>query len=1029
MKNLKLFIILCLTSNFLFAQDSLTFKVLTFPCNMDGVVVIRDYDPINTKTIKYYYNGIERIKTILYATDTIYDFEGGVIYAEAQDAQSNYLGYGYFYLKAPFDFDVTTTPAVCPNLGTASITHLSGQAPFTYQWLDKLGQFVGTTNPISLATGTYNVIVKDANGCIYNTATNSDSIEIYQSSNIKFDVTTTKADCVNGTASINNITGGIAPYTFLWSNGATSSTLQNLITGYYSVTVTDAQGCSKEKYEIIIEQSKKIEVHTNILNSTCKNNDGTAIAFGSGGRSPYSYRWSNGLTTQTISNLKPDNYAIEVIDADGCRGSGYANVSSYSPVTANIKNVNASSCSAATGSAKLEILSGQAPFNILWNTFPVQSGLDLENVPAGNYSFTIKDANNCERTGTVNIPQEFILIPYFNVSTPYCDHSDGEIDINVTGGLAPYTYKWNTGSTSSKISNLKSGIYKVSISDAQGCKITKSLYMSPSSPLLLGFATTPASCLFTSDGSIQANVIGGNPPYQYHWSNGTNNSINNNLATGNYNLTVKDIDGCTVYNNTTVDYITTNDNCYCNIQGIVYHDVNGNCLQDPGEPGVPNIQMHCTDIGYTYTDANGFYNFKAPTGNYKIKETVKYIYPLASCQSNDIPVTVNAASGCIIYLNFANAIQPLHDIHLSTWSHDQAVPGFGYTQKLVVSNQGTIVEQNILANYTTDLQLGAPSFIPGGLFNQIGSSGLYESNAMNSLNPGESINFNIEFTVPTNVPINTETWFVDSCSYIAPLQNWLNDYSPWNNINLFKTKVVGSYDPNYIEVLPQGKGIEGIISNRDTTLEYMVHFQNVGNYYARKVEVEVFLDPNLDWKSLSPTYSSYPCKIRMSDAGKLVYEFDNIWLYPEIWNKELSQGFFSFTVRTKSNLAPGTKIQNHADIYFDFNKAVPTNLTLNTLEEISANRDNIESNFSFEVYPNPSSGLIFLPIDSRSSSTVSLFIYDLVGRIQHREEIELNEGRQILKFDQSNLSNGIYFIRLQNKEGYSETKRIELFKD
>jgi uncharacterized repeat protein (TIGR01451 family) len=280
--------------------------------------------------------------------------------------------------------------------------------------------------------------------------------------------------------------------------------------------------------------------------------------------------------------------------------------------------------------------------------------------------------------------------------------------------------------------------------------------------------------------------------------------------------------------------------------------VNNNCTQDAGEPGIPNIQIYCSGIGYTYTDATGHYSFKVPSGSYTISETVLAFYPLSGCQSNAIPVTAVASAGCIHTVDFANLINPIHDMHISTWDYNYAIPGHAYTQVSVVSNDGTVTEGSILAGYKTDGQLFAPSFVPTGIFS--GTSYWYNSGTFPSLNPGFAQALYMNYTVPTSIPLGTDVVTKDTVAYTAPMAtNWLADYSPWNNVNYNHTFTVSSYDPNFKEVNPKGSGPTGLITSSDSILEYMVHFQNTGTWVAENVVVIDTLDNNLDWTSLKPS--------------------------------------------------------------------------------------------------------------------------------------------------------------------------------
>ncbi|RYD65771.1 MAG: hypothetical protein EOP84_31645, partial [Verrucomicrobiaceae bacterium] len=176
----------------------------------------------------------------------------------------------------------------------------------------------------------------------------------------------------------------------------------------------------------------------------------------------------------------------------------------------------------------------------------------------------------------------------------------------------------------------------------------------------------------------------------------------------------------------------------------------------------------------------------------------------------------------------------------------------------------------------------------------------YQSNNGSlSMAPGAAKSVLMDFTVPTNIPINTGLVYKDSAVYTAPMTNWLTDYTPWNNVKYTNASVVSSYDPNFKEVSPKGAGANGMITSSDSVLEYMVHFQNLGNYQAQKVVVLDTLDADLDWTTLRPIYKSHPCVVTMKDNGVVAFTFNNIILPAKMFNELGSNGMFTYTIKTK----------------------------------------------------------------------------------------------------------------------------------
>jgi uncharacterized repeat protein (TIGR01451 family) len=663
---------------------------------------------------------------------------------------------------------------------------------------------------------------------------------------------------------------------------------------------------------------------------------------------------------------------------------------------------------------------------VSWSTYPAQSGTTATNLAPGNYPFHITDANGCVQSGVAVVPPVNVITATVTGTSATCLLSNGSINVVPAGGTAPYSYSWSNGATTANVTGLAAGGYSVHITDASGCSITRFRNVEASSPVNVGLATTPVTCIYSNNGSIASNVWGGTAPYTYSWSNGQSTATATGLGTGNYYLHVTDANGCTAHNYAQVTSNNSSNSCYCTITGTVYNDVNGNCVMDAGENGIPNIQIHCAGFGYAYTNASGVYSFQVPTGTYTLTQSILAAYPLAGCQNNAIPVTATASAGCTQTVNFANVINPLHDIHISLWDDMAAVPGNVYGQTCIVSNQGTTAESAILAGYHSDGQINAAAISPSGIFASPSADYYTTSgNTFPSLAPGASQSFSMDYNVPTNIPLGTNLVFRDSAVYTSPMSGWVNDYSPWNNVNLHSATVVSSYDPNFMQVNPKGQGSAGYIYRTDTTLEYMVHFQNLGTYKAQNIVVIDTLDSDLDWSSLRPVYSSHKAKISIDEHGVLKYTFKDIQLPAKMYDDAGSNGMFTFTIKQKPNLAFGTQIWNAAGIYFDYNEPVITNSVLNTLQEPTGIDDRKNKDkFAFAIYPNPARTGFTAVVDNKiANAATSIAITDISGRTIAAKEMRLQSGKQLIPMNTEALTAGVYFVNL-NIEGNKSTQKL-----
>lgn len=906
----------------------------------------------------------------------------------------------------------------CPASTASPTLNISGgTAPYNILWENMMTGV--TTTSGNLPEGYYNYTITDATGCKYYTNQRVFMwipIQIQYFSGITFNINTTVANCTNGTAVVSNITGGTAPYTYLWNNGATTSNISNLSSGNVNVTLTDANGCYTNN-NVIINQTPTITVGTTVTDATCLLSNGSATVFATGGQAPYSYQWSNGITTQVISNQPaPSYFNVRAVDANGCSSYAYPSILSTSPVTVTYTS-SVSQCTAATGSSTLTLTGGQPPYSVTWNVTPAQTGTVLSNVLPGQYNFTVSDANGCLRNGIVNVGTISNINGSISAIPATCNLTNGGAIFNSPTGIPPFAYHWSTGASTSSITNVPKGIYSCTLTDVSNCSLVKSVTVYTTSPIQIGFNTTPASCIFSSDGAINSNVVNGTPPYTYQWSNGNTSQNLINQATGHYYLTITDASSCVITNHIYIPSNNSNSNCYCLITGTVYDDTNTNCILDGGENGIPFVKIYCSGIGYAYSDMNGVYTFSVPAGTYTLTEQLNTNYQVSGCQNNTAVVVSNPTLGCVIQTDFANTVTPTHDLHILRYSVNQAVPGNNYQQKMIVYNEGTYNENTIQLSYAHDGQL---NFINSSSSLTQPNSGTFPN--WYTINSGfisvPMFNFSedvFNYYVPTNIPAGTVVNFKDTVSSSAPLTtSWTSDYTPWNNVSNYNVTVVSSYDPNFKEVTPKGIGPYGIITYNDTILEYVIHFQNTGTYYAQNIYVLDTLDSDLEWTSFTPGYSDHNYSASMDLNGVVKFSFNNINLP---YNGPPSNGMVSYRIKTKKNLIPGTEFRNKAAIFFDYNAPIITNTTINSLQILSGTTEDLSKNSTLNLFPNPTNGTVLI---SSQTNFNKIEVLSITGQILLSETVNVKSHQLQLQ----NLAEGIYFVKISYADGRSLTKKI-----
>ena len=211
-----------------------------------------------------------------------------------------------------------------------------------------------------------------------------------------------------------DIVGGVPPYKYRWSNGDNNQDLKNVPAGQYSVKITDANLCEQVLEATIAEpdplQVKVIEInHINCFGE----NTGSVNIQVAGGKAPYTFDWSNGVTTEDLKAVKAGNYMVTVTDINGCNRQVSAEV--LEPellVVEELRSNNVDCFGNASGAISLNVHGGVTPYSYQWNSG--QSTKDIEGLVAGKYSVVITDANGCTKNLSKEITQPEKLVRSLN---------------------------------------------------------------------------------------------------------------------------------------------------------------------------------------------------------------------------------------------------------------------------------------------------------------------------------------------------------------------------------------------------------------------------------------------------------------------------------------------------------------------------------------------------------------------------------------------------------------------------------------
>ncbi len=452
------------------------------------------------------------------------------------------------------------------NDGAVWVDVTGGTGLYTYSWSNSASG-VGVDSIFGLGGGTYCVTVEDANGCtIIACETVSEPLAPVA-------ITATFADSVScnagndGTATI-SVTGGTPNYTYSWSSGGTPSDSINtgLMAGTYTVTVSDANGCSITTTVTVgqpLALTSPITINTGI--DCFGDATGSVTATAAGGNGGYTYAWSAGNNTSSATNtgLLATTYTVTVTDRKGCSVTDQITFTNPAQLIVTIDSVQNASCNGdSDGAIELGVSGGTGLYTYNWTPSGPNDSLN-DNLAANLYNVTVSDANGCttDTFATITEPTALSASTVSTTNVACFGVLDGTGTISATGGTGIYTYNWGAGvgndPTAALNTGLGAGNYIPTVTDANGCSDTTLVTINaPTATLFVDTFSTDASCGGLCDGVAWVTVTGGTTPYTYTWSAGTPTATGDsiiNLCAGSYTVTVADSNGCSEIRSMTVN--------------------------------------------------------------------------------------------------------------------------------------------------------------------------------------------------------------------------------------------------------------------------------------------------------------------------------------------------------------------------------------------------------------------------------------------------------------------------------------------
>ena len=502
-----------------------------------------------------------------------------------------------------------------------------GIPPYLYEWSDG-----NTENPnINVNPGIFQCTITDQGGCVLI----SDFIIVDAEKELVFEVVNIQDSRCNG-ASANgsidiNIQGGTAPYQFGWSNGYTDQNPINLESGEYVVSITDNNNCSFISEPIFVDN--EIEINSEVLinkSTSCIDvTDGELFVSSTGGTAPYNYEWSHGASGNQVQDLPSGYYSYTVTDGENCSfivDSIFVN--SPEPLDIRIDAIESNLCNSENEGIILTTpIGGTAPYTFFWSNG--ENTDDIKSLENGSYNLTVNDSNGCSASFdniVIQSPAQIEINIASLIHETCRSGNDGYIGIQSSGGSGNYNYNWSNGVTNINfISDLESGIYAVTVIDDFGCK--KSLknieILEENTDLPVNVNQLEGiDCFGDADAVLSATTSQGTFPYDFNWSNGTQNIGNfsndtiENVSSGLFNLTVTDGLGCTgisdfieVTEPSMITYTASVVDVICFEPGSISLDIDGGVTPyqvdwNNGATGAEILNLEVGTYQATITDAN-----------------------------------------------------------------------------------------------------------------------------------------------------------------------------------------------------------------------------------------------------------------------------------------------------------------------------------------------------------------------------------------------------------------------------------------
>lgn len=437
--------------------------------------------------------------------------------------------------------------------GVITVVPLNGVGPYNYRWLGSSGVFgelaelADTLQLENLPQGSYQLTITDSSDeqCTFITR----QILVNGPGAVVEEVEVRDVSCFSaGDGQIClNVQGG-AP-NFLWSNGATTSCIDELSGGSYSVTLTEGD-CETIIEDIVVEEPELLRVVANFSQPACFDSQDGAIELNTfGGTTPYQYRWANNLSISgpKLEGLDAGTYNLTVTDANRCLLLTSVELFGPNELILNVDSIRQISCPGAEdGFVKVSAQGGAPPYRYEWNTG--RTSAVLPQLSPGVYTLSVTDFNGCVKTQSFTFEDPApIEAQLLEIERPKCQGDNtGSIIISATGGRPEYRFQWSNGATDSTLTEVDVGAYSVTVSDRNQCPADTLFFkLEAQFPLTVSTVVIDPVCQGATNGAILLTPQGA-APFAFEWLNNPGHlaASLSGIGVGDHPVRITDTEGC-----------------------------------------------------------------------------------------------------------------------------------------------------------------------------------------------------------------------------------------------------------------------------------------------------------------------------------------------------------------------------------------------------------------------------------------------------------------------------------------------------